>query len=99
MSLKLSQYSYKQNYGGFQRNEEDEINFLNTSGMKDMVNTSIYEDKSTINQVQDISGFDKSIEDVSNDLSSKNYFNEKSKSKSDFPDNLNNGKFSMRVSV
>ena len=98
MSLKLSQYSYKPTYGGFQRNEtEGEINFMNTSGFRDIVNTSMYEDKSTTNKELNNSRLDKSMKDVSNGVPPRNYFNENQKSRSDFPDNLNNGKFQMKI--
>ena len=99
MSLKLSQYSYKPTYGGFKRNETDmdNSNVMNNSAFRDMVNTSMFGDKSTFNKGNNESKMDKSsIDEISNDESQTNYFNNK-KAKGDFPDNLNNGKFQMKM--
>uniref|UniRef100_A0A7S3KCL8 Uncharacterized protein n=1 Tax=Euplotes crassus TaxID=5936 RepID=A0A7S3KCL8_EUPCR len=97
MSLKLSQYSYKPTYGDFKRNEtEVELSTLNNSGYRDVINTSMYGEKSGFAKGNNESAMDRSsIGDISNSDAQKNYF--KNTSKGEYPDNLNNGKFKMMM--
>lgn len=97
MSLKLSQYSYKPTHGGFKRNETemDSSNVLNTSAFKDVVNTSMFGDKSAFGKNPNESRLDKSLGDISKGEQPANIFN--NVSQTDFPDNLNNGRFKMKM--
>lgn len=99
MSLKLSQYSYKPTYGEFKRNETEieSSNMMNNSGYREVIDTSMYGEKSTFKKANDVSRNDKSsVDDISNSDAQKNYFN--SSSKADFQDNLNNGMYRMEMS-
>ena len=100
VSLKLSQFSYKPTQGGFLKNETDgDVNTINMSGYRDIINTSLYEQST--NKGGNNSKNDKSVEDFSNNgqlQTSKKVLQEKENNpKQDFPDNLNNGKFTMKM--
>lgn len=80
--------------GGFKRNETvNDSNILNNSGFDEGVETSMYGDKSTFKNAQE-SNMEKSMDDISNSEAQKNYFKV---DKGGFPDNLNNGKFTMQM--
>lgn len=88
LSLKLSQYSYRPTYGEFLKNE-DESQVLNMSAIKDD------ETQSVNNNQMSTQNMDSTVKvDYSNTISNNTgVIGEK---QMDFPDNLNNGRFTMQ---
>ena len=95
MSLKLSQYSYRPTYGGFQKNEtEEESQVINMSGFRDGDSSYYNNIEQSTNKGYTMSKNNQSIDDVER-FDPKDVPSALDKSNPSFPDNLNNGKFKM----
>lgn len=98
VSLKLSQYSYRPTYAGYQKNAtEDESQVVDLSRFQDGDTSGYAHDQSTNNLESNYNGRmeDESMGGYTPDNKQGNIL-ELDRSLPDYPDNLNNGKFTMK---